>query len=68
MIFLNNIFRIRVVFGFEEVMTETKNWFKANKLTTNTDKSYFPLFKSSKKGILIISEHIDFLTLDGNLI
>ena len=43
------------------IMTELTNWFKANKLTLNADKSSFTLFKSNRKVIPNIPEHIDFL-------
>ena len=50
-----------VILTGKVIMTELTNWFKANKLTLNTDKSSFTLFKSSKKVIPNIPEHIDFL-------
>ena len=43
------------------IMTQLTNWFTANKLTLNADKSSFTLFKSSKKAIPNVPEHIDFL-------
>ena len=42
-------------------MTQLSNWFTANKLTLNADKSSFTLFKSSKKVIQNVPEHINFL-------
>ena len=42
-------------------MTQLTNWFKANKLTLNSDKSSFTIFKSSKKVIPNIPNQIEFL-------
>ena len=42
-------------------MTQLSNWFTANKLTLNADKSSFTLFKSNRKVNPNIPEHIDFL-------
>ena len=42
-------------------MTELTNWFTANRLTLNADKSSFTLFKSSKKVIPNVPEHINLL-------
>ena len=42
-------------------MTQLTNWFKANKLTLNSEKSSFTIFKSSKKNIPNLPEQIDFL-------
>ena len=42
-------------------MTQLSNWFTANKLILNDDKSSFTLFKSSKKVIQNVPEHINFL-------
>ena len=42
------------------IMTQITNWFTANKLTLNADKSSFTLFKSSKKVIPNIPDHINF--------
>merc|ERR1711888_484446 len=37
------------------------SWFTANKLTLNTDKSSFTIFKSKRKEIHNLPEHIEFL-------
>ena len=42
------------------IMTQLTNWFTANKLTLNAGKSSFTLFKSSKKVIPNIPDHINF--------
>ena len=42
------------------IMTQLTNWFKANKLTLNADKSSFTIFKSSRKVIPNLPVHIDF--------
>ena len=42
------------------IMTQLTNWFTANRLTLNADKSSFTLFKSSKKVIPNVPEHINF--------
>ena len=43
------------------IMTQLTNWFKANKLTLNSEKSSFTIFKSSRKIIPILPNQIDFL-------
>ena len=43
------------------IMTQLTNWFKANKLTLNSEKSSFTIFKSSKKVIPNIPNQIEFL-------
>ena len=43
------------------IMTQLTNWFKANKLTLNSDKSSFTIFKTSKKAIPNIPNQIEFL-------
>ena len=43
------------------IMTQLTNWFKANKLTLNSEKSSFTIFKSSRKIIPILPDRIDFL-------
>ena len=50
-----------VVSTGKAIMTQLSNWFTANKLTLNADKSSFTLFKSSKKVIQNVPEHINFL-------
>ena len=43
------------------IMTQLTNWFKANKLTLNADKSSFTIFRSSKKIIPNLPDKIKFL-------
>ena len=43
------------------VMTQLTNWFKANKLTLNADKSSFTIFRSSRKIIPNLPDQINFL-------
>ena len=43
------------------IMTQLTNWFKANKLTLNSDKSSFTIFRSSNKSNLILPDQINFL-------
>ena len=43
------------------IMTELHSWFTANKLTLNTDKSSFTIFKTKQKVINDLPEHIEFL-------
>jgi hypothetical protein len=42
------------------IMTQLTSWFNANKLTLNADKSSFTIFKSSRKRILNLPDHIEF--------
>ena len=42
------------------IMTQLNNWFKANKLTLNSEKSSFTIFKSSKKVIPNLPNQIEF--------
>ena len=42
------------------IMEHLTSWFNANKLTLNTDKSSFTLFRSSKKTIPNLPEYIEF--------
>ena len=42
-------------------MTELHSWFSANKLTLNTDKSSFTIFKTKQNVINDLPEHIEFL-------
>ena len=42
-------------------MTHLTNWFKANKLTLNSEKSSFTIFKSSKKDNPNLPNQIEFL-------
>ena len=42
-------------------MTQLSSWFNANKLTLNADKSSFTIFKSSRKRVQNIPDHIVFL-------
>ena len=42
-------------------MTALNSWFTANKMTLNTDKSTFTIFKSSRKIIPNLPEVIKFL-------
>ena len=43
------------------IMTQLTNWFKANKLTLNSEKSSFTIFKSSKKDNPNLPNQIEFL-------
>lgn len=43
------------------IMTQLSNWFKANKLTLNSEKSSFTIFKSPRKVIRNITDQIEFL-------
>ena len=43
------------------IMTQLTNWFKANKLTLNSEKSSFTIFKSGKKAIPNLPNQIEFL-------
>ena len=45
----------------EIIMTALNSWFTANKMTLNTDKSTFTIFKSSRKIIPDLPEVIKFL-------
>ena len=42
------------------IMTQVTDWFKANKLTLNSEKSTFTIFKSSNKNIPNLPDQIDF--------
>ena len=42
-------------------MSQLCSWFSANKLTLNSDKSSFTIFKSNRKKIQDLPEHIEFL-------
>ena len=44
-------------------MNQLHSWFSANKLTLNTDKSSFTIFKSKRKIISNLPEYIEFLDL-----
>ena len=43
------------------IMTQLTKWFNANKLTLNSEKSSFTIFKSSKRNIPNLPEQIEFL-------
>ena len=43
------------------IMTELHSWFSANKLTLNTDKSSFTIFKTKQKIINNLPAYIEFL-------
>ena len=43
------------------IMTQLSSWFNANKLTLNADKSSFTIFKSSRKKVQNLPDHIAFL-------
>ena len=43
------------------IMIELNSWFSLNKLTLNTDKSSFTIFKSQKKKVAYLPDYIDFL-------
>merc|ERR1711915_866403 len=45
----------------KQIMTQLATWLKANKLTLNAEKSYFIIFKSSRKKIQNIPDKIEFL-------
>ena len=42
-------------------MTALYSWFTANKMTLNTDKSTFTIFKSSRKNIPNLPDSLEFL-------
>ena len=42
-------------------MTQLTNWFNANKLTLNSDKSSFTIFKSNRINIANLPDKIEFL-------
>ena len=42
------------------IMTQLHSWFCANKLTLNTDKSSFTIFRSKRKNIPNLPEYIEF--------
>ena len=46
------------------IMSALNTWFSANKMTLNTDKSTFTIFKSSRKIIPNIPDSIKFLNLE----
>ena len=43
------------------IMIELNSWFASNKLTLNTDKSSFTIFRSHKKRVACLPNYIDFL-------
>ena len=43
------------------IMTALNSWFSANKMTLNTDKSTFTIFKSSRKKIHDLPDSLEFL-------
>ena len=45
----------------KNIMTELTSWLMANKLTLNADKSSFTIFKSNKRVIPNMPDHIEFL-------
>ena len=45
----------------QTILNQLHSWFTANKLTLNTDKSSFTIFRSKKKVIHNLPEHIEFL-------
>ena len=45
----------------QTIMNQLHSWFTANKLTLNTDKSSFTIFRTKKKVIHNLPEHIEFL-------
>ena len=44
----------------KEIMKELNSWFAANKLTLNTEKSSFTIFRSNRKRITNLPEYIEF--------
>ena len=44
----------------KNIMIQLTSWFKANKLTLNSDKSSFTIFKSNRKSIPNLPDTIDF--------
>ena len=44
----------------QRIMNQLHTWFSANKLTLNTDKSTFTIFKSKRKIINNLPEHLEF--------
>ena len=45
----------------KNIMIQLNSWFDSNKLTLNTSKSSFTIFKSSRKRIINLPNSIDFL-------
>ena len=45
----------------QTIMNQLHSWFTANKLTLNTDKSSFTIFRTKRKVIHNLPEHIEFL-------
>merc|ERR1711915_10949 len=43
------------------IMTQLATWLKANELTLNAEKSYFTIFKSSRKNMQNIPDKTEFL-------
>ena len=56
---VNNIDEL-ISFG-KIIMTALNSWFTANKMTLNTEKSTFTIFKSSRKNIPDLPDKIEFL-------
>ena len=50
----------------KNIMIQLTNWFKANKLTLNAEKSSFTIFKSSKNAIPNLPDKIKFLNQEIN--
>ena len=49
-----------IILTTRNIMTQLTSWFDANKLTLNADKSSFTIFRSAKKIIPNIPDHIEF--------
>ena len=50
-----------IILTARNIMTQLSSWFYDNKLTLNADKSSFTIFRSAKKNIQNIPDHIEFL-------
>ena len=47
----------------QKIMNQLHTWFTANKLTLNTDKSSFTIFRTKRKVINNLPEHLEFSDL-----
>ena len=50
-----------IILTTRNIMTQLTSWFNANKLTLNADKSSFTIFRSGRKIIPNIPDHVEFL-------
>ena len=54
----------KLVTKAQEIMMQLHNWFHANKLTLNTNKSNFVIFRSPRHNIINVPEKISFLNTE----